>query len=200
MRAHRSSGIDEDDFFGGMVASTWSSLKDKAGNQAIVYVSEGDMNILEKILLKNIAGKTTGVNMEKTLKASFKQFDTDGSGEVSFNEFVMAMERFGLQCQKPGQRGKGGVPPEVMRGLFDRYNKDLSECISYKEFSDGLFTAEKEAANEENDGGKNEQGGQNPWLPTLANTVSMDPNFHRPNTAQRVRSIANPRKNQFTLD
>ena len=141
-----------------------------------------------------------GVNEEKTLKSAFKKFDTDGSGEVSFGEFLRAMEGFGLQCPKPGARGKGGVPPEVMRGLFDRYNKDLSECISYKEFSDGLFTAEKEAANEENDGGKNEQGGQNPWLPTLANTVSMDPNFHRPNTAQRVRSIANPRKNQFTLD
>ena len=196
-----SAGIDDDDFFGGMVAATWSSLKkkDADGNevQAIQYVSEGDMNVLEKILLKNIAGKTTGVNMEKTLKASFKQFDTDGSGEVSFKEFVLAMERFGLQCQKPGARGKGGVPPQVMRGLFDRYNADLSECISYQEFSNGLFKQEKEE--EENDG-PNEQGGQNPWLPALAGRESMDRNYYRPNSAQRVRSIANPRKNQFTLD
>lgn len=198
-----SSSIDEDDFFGGMVASTWSTIRstDADGNDcpAIIYVSEGDMNLLEKILKKNIYGKSQGVNEERTLKAAFKQFDTDGSGEVSYKEFVLAMERFGLQCQKPGARGKGGVPPEVMRGLFDRYNADQSDCISYQEFSDGLFASEKAEKAEELDG-PNEQGGQNPWLPTLAHKVSMDPNYHRPNTAQRVRSIANPKRNVFSLD
>ena len=51
----------------------------------------------------------------------------------------------------------------------------------------------------ENDG-PNEQGGQNPWLPSLAGRVSMDHTFSRPNTAQRVRSIANPARNKFSLD
>ena len=53
-----SAGIDEDDFFGGMIASTWSSLKTKSGEQAIQYVSEGDMNVLENILKKNIYQKS----------------------------------------------------------------------------------------------------------------------------------------------
>ena len=160
-------------------------------------VSEGDMNILENILMKNIYSKSQGVNEERTLKAAFKQFDTDGSGEVSFPEFGLAMERFGLSVQKPGARGKGGIPPEVLRGLFDRYNADQSESLSYTEFSNGLFKKEEPVAV---DDGPNEQGGQNPWLPSLAGRVSMDRNYSRPNTAQRVRSIANPGRNKFSLD
>lgn len=50
----------------------------------------GDMNVLERILMKNIYQKSQGVNQEKTLKAAFKQFDTDGSGEVEFKEFTLA--------------------------------------------------------------------------------------------------------------
>jgi len=197
-----SSAIDEDDYFGTMLASTWSALKARGPNgeevPAITYVSEGDMNVLERILMKNIYNKSQGVNEERTLKQAFKQFDTDGSGEVSFREFALAMERFGLSVQQPGSRSKGGVPPEVLRGLFDRYNKDASEALSYGEFANGLFRKEEPAA-EENEG-PNEQGGQNPWLPSLAGRVSMDRNYSRPNTAQRMRSIANPARNKFTLD
>lgn len=196
-----SSSIDEDDFFGGMVVGTWSCLKTKGPNgeevPAIAYVSEGDMNVLEKILLKNIYQKSQGVSEEKTLKAAFKVFDTDGSGEVSFGEFAKAMERFGLSVAQPGSRSKGGIPVEVLRGLFDRYNRDMSESLSYLEFANGLY--KKDDAPEENLE-PNEQGGQNPWLPSLAGRISMDKGYQRPNTAQRMRSIANPAKNRFTLD
>jgi len=149
--------------------------------------------------MKNVYQKASGVNEEKALKNAFKQFDTDGSGEVSFSEFALAMERFGLAVKKPGTRGAGGVPPEVLRGLFDRYNKDQSEALSYQEFSDGLFKKDEAAAEAENEG-PNEQGGQNPWLPSLAGRQSMDKNFTRPNSAQRIRSIANPRAGKFSLD
>jgi len=198
-----SADIDEDDMFGTMIMNSWSKLtvtEQKTGEvkPAVQYVSEGDMDVLEKILMKNIYSKSVGVSEEKTLQKAFKQFDTDGSGEVSFNEFGLAMERFGLSVQKPGARSKGGIPPEVLRGLFDRYNKDMSDALSYKEFADGLFK-KSEAAEDENDG-PNEQGGQNPWLPSLAGRVSMDHGYSRPNTAQRVRSLANPRKNAFSLD
>ena len=198
-----SADIDDDDMFGTMVANSWAKLPPTKGPSgedvpAVQYVSESDMSMLEKILVKNIYGKSVGVSEEKTLKAAFKQFDTDGSGEVSFPEFALAMERFGLSVQKPGARGKGGIPPEVLRGLFDRYNKDMGEGLSYLEFSNGLF--KKEEADEDENAGPNEQGGQNPWLPSLAGRVSMDKGYSRPNTAQRMRSIANPAKNKFTLD
>lgn len=198
-----SADIDDDDMFGTMVANSWSKLppaKGPSGEEvpAVQYVSEGDMSMLEGILVKNIYGKSTGVSMDKTLAKAFKQFDTDGSGEVSFSEFSLAMERFGLSVQKPGSRSKGGIPPEVLRGLFDRYNKDMGEGLSYLEFSNGLFKKD-EPAEDENEG-PNEQGGQNPWMPSLAGRVSMDKGYSRPNTAQRMRSIANPAKNKFTLD
>jgi hypothetical protein len=182
-----------------MVAGTWSSLKAADGTPAISYVSEQEMNILEGILKKNIYQKSKGVNEEKTLKDAFKQFDTDGSGEISMREFALAMERFGLSVQKPEARGKGGVPPEVLRGLFDRYNTGGGEDVSYAEFSAGLFGSAAPAEEEEEDAG-NEQGGQNPWLPSLAHKASMDPHYQRSNPAQRVRSIANPKKNAFSLD
>ena len=106
-----SAGIDEDDLFGGMIAGTWKSLtkKDADGNvvPAIVYVSEGDMNVLEGILKKNIYQKSTGVDIEKTLKAAFKQFDTDGSGEVSFKEFVLANDLIAAR-----------TPPDKLRWAF----------------------------------------------------------------------------------
>ena len=198
-----SSSIDEDDLFGTMFESSWSRLKtkDKQGNvmPAINYVSEGDMNMLEDILVKNIYQKSQGVNVERALRNAFKQFDADGSGEVEFREFRLAMERFGLTMASPDSRSKGGVPYEVLRGLFDRYNKDQSESLSYQEFSDGLFKKEQEITLHE-DAGENEQGGQNPWLPSLAHQVSMDPHYQRPRSAQpavRIRSIANRAPNSL---
>ena len=179
-----STSIDEDDLFGTMLASTWSSLttKNPEGETvpAIQYVSESDMNVLESILRKNIYQKSSGVSEDKTLKKAFKQFDTDGSGEVSFREFLLAMERFGLSVTKPGDRGGGGVPPEVMRGLFDRYNADQSEAISYSEFSAGLYGVASKDDSEDEADAYNPQGGQNPWLPTLVGKESMDDHYRRP--------------------
>ena len=112
------------------------------------------------------------------------------------------MERFGLSVQKPDARSKGGIPPEVLRGLFDRYNADGSESLSYQEFSNGLFKKAEPGSEDENDG-PNEQGGQNPWLPSLAGRVSMDHSYQRPNSANpaaRVRSIANRAPNTFSLN
>ena len=105
-----------------------------------------------------------------------------------------------------------------MRGLFDRYNADQSEAISYLEFSVGLYgtAASKDDSEDEGDGG-NEQGGQNPWLPSLANKVSMDHTYQRPYSAAREkdplgnvfnverrvkghRSIANRAPNRFELN
>ena len=199
-----SAGIDEDDFFCTMVANTWSMLKTRSPDgeevPAIQYVSESDMNVLEGILKKNIYGKSQGVSEDRTLKAAFKQFDTDGSGEVSFGEFCLAMERFGLSVMKKGDRGKGGVPLEVLRGLFDRYNADQSESISYVEFSAGLYGG---GAAEEEEDGPNEQGGQNPWLPSLAGRQSMDRDFKPAGTADRHlkgRSLANRPPGRFSLD
>jgi hypothetical protein len=92
-------------------------------------VCEGDIDVLEQIL-QNIFQKSVGTNEVRALKETFKRFDQDNSGEVNFREFCRAMECFGLS---------------VLRGLFNRYNTDGSECISYLEFTSGLFQREAEA-------------------------------------------------------
>lgn len=195
-----SASIDEDDMFCLMLVSTWKRIKTKGpkGEEmpAITYVSEADMNVLESILKKNIYQKSQGVNEERTLKAAFKQFDADGSGEVEFREFTMAMERFGLSIASEDARSKGGVPLQVLRGLFDRYNTDKGESLSYQEFSNGFFKKEPEPEED----AENEQGGQNPWMPSLANRQSMDAHYSRPATAGshgRIRSIANRAPNRL---
>ncbi len=49
-----------------------------------------------------------------TVERTFKQFDADKSGQVSFKEFRQAMERFGLHVsgETPGM---GGVPLDVLQ-------------------------------------------------------------------------------------
>lgn len=190
--------------FGAQLMGTWSALKTRGPNgeevPAVVYVSESDVNMLERVLKKNIYQKATVLNETATLKKAFKLFDADGSGEVSFREFAQALERFGLFVLRPGDRGKGGVMPEVLRALFDRYNADQSPCISYEEFSVGLYglrlisefgSADHDVV-DNREAEQNEQGGQNPWLPSLAHRESMDPYWSRPMTHSKGdRSIAN---------
>lgn len=63
----------------------------------------------------------------RALKKAFQFFDDDASGEISFDEFLSAMERFGLCTDMRGRRGgAGGVPSHVARALFDRFDVDRS--------------------------------------------------------------------------
>ena len=54
------------------------------------------------------------------VEEAFKQFDLDKSGQVSFAEFRKAVERFGLSVAQGGNAQGGGVPEEILQGLFDR--------------------------------------------------------------------------------
>ena len=105
-------------------------------------VSNAELNALEELLIKGVFAKSKeGASEERLLRQAFKQFDTDGSGEVSYDEFVRALERFGLQVSSellPG-RASGGVRADVMRALFEKYNADGSAELSYTEFAAGLY-------------------------------------------------------------
>ena len=187
-----SASIDDDDYFGSMLEETWMALTTKGPDgetvPAIVYVGEGEISVLERMLKKSIYQKTVGTNMEKTLKAAFHKFDLDGSGEVSIREFALAMERFGLAVEKPGSKA-GGVPLPVLRGLFDRYNVDQSECLSIDEFVCGLFADELEAKRANPDAAV----GANPWIPSLEGRPTVDEHYvERPDIARKVRPGVTP--------
>lgn len=162
-----------------------------------------------------------GFSEERTLRAAFTAIDADASGEVSFQEFVNALSRFGLQLQDaPGGRIQGGVRREAMWGLFQRWNKDGNDTLSSAEFCDGLFrpgvqhmeelpysnlrleSIGKQVMVVPEDGRApsgsvvNATASLNPWLPTLTGQQSMDPRYSRPNAekpAVRVLSLANPK-------
>jgi len=108
------------------------------------------------------------------------------------------MERFGLHVS--GQTaGMGGVPLDVLQGLFDRYDTDASGVLSYPQFASGVFGVQQ---------GATKDPGANPMLPSLAGGDENRPatrlgNADRPSTASlaygdaghtRGRSMANPGK------
>ena len=172
-------------------------------------VKEAEINALEKLLKQSLYRKSKQEgDEERTLKDAFKQFDTDGSGQITLDEFCNAMARFGLQVASeilPG-RSSGGVRPEALHALFHRYDADGSGQLDYQEFARGLYHAAGESGagaksvaladsrrREEEWGQRNAEAGTNPWLPSLSGSESMDPKYRRPfaaNPALRVRSIA----------
>jgi hypothetical protein len=104
-------------------------------------VSVHEIGRLAETLREAIFARTKrGFSAERTLKQAFVSMDLDGSGEVSFQEFVNALARFGLQLSDgPNGRVQGGVRHEVMWGLFQRWNVDGSPTLSYDEFCEGLL-------------------------------------------------------------
>ena len=114
-------------------------------------VRTSDIVALERSLRKCVMEKAKpGVSSEEdTLKRAFKRIDVDESGEVDFNEFLAAMETFGVEVTEgsgarlAGQGTSnlhGGIPLKLVRALFDKYDADGSGSLSYGEFAEGLFT------------------------------------------------------------
>lgn len=64
----------------------------------------------------------------RLLERNFRFFDTDKSGEISYQEFFAAMTKLNfIGCQKD------------LECLFNKYDEDCSGTISYKEFGYGVF-------------------------------------------------------------
>lgn len=72
------------------------------------------------------------MNTKRAVERSFGDFDTDQSKSVTINEFIAALERYGMHVS--GRRpGAGGLPMGVVQALFDKYDVDSSGTIDYKE-------------------------------------------------------------------
>jgi hypothetical protein len=135
------------DFFGTLVAGTWAHLKrrgtDGAPNEPVVkFSAKADIDKLEKSLRAYMYAKVPNdMNTKRAVERSFADFDTDNSKCVSINEFISALERYGLHVA--GRRpGAGGLPMSVVQGLFDKYDTDSSGSLNYKEFTEGLFSVD----------------------------------------------------------
>lgn len=147
-----SVSIDSDDYFGTMMSTTWSHLKQKMPDgskvPALKFTPRADVDLLEKQLRKSIYEKTPpNTNTRRTAELAFKALDTDGSGGVTLDEFIKALERFGMHVAGMRQ-GLGGLPRDTVQALFNKYDSDGSGNISYKEFTDALFANEEPKAQE----------------------------------------------------
>ena len=83
-------------------------------------------------------------SQERLLNESFKLFDIDGSGAIESGEFLKAMERFGLHVRGKGKVGIGGFKESVVLALFDRYDKDASGSLDFREFSNAFLSGHQE--------------------------------------------------------
>jgi hypothetical protein len=144
-----SVSIDSDDYFGTMMSGSWAHLKRRpatAGGKAepvIKFTAKAEVDRLEKLLRSYIYAKVpTDQNTKRQVQKAFGDFDIDGSGCVSLTEFIKALERFGMHVA--GQRpGIGGLGMDVVTSLFDKYDKDSSGAIDYKEFTAALFKSDE---------------------------------------------------------
>ena len=65
-------------------------------------------------------------------------------GDVDINEFIKALERFGMHVAGV-RKGVGGLPIETVQALFNKYDADGSGQLSYSEFAKALFADEEPA-------------------------------------------------------
>lgn len=69
---------------------------------ALKFTPRADVDLLEQKLKKSIYEKTPpNTNTKRTAELAFKALDKDGSGGVNINEFINALERFGMHVRTP---------------------------------------------------------------------------------------------------
>ena len=143
-----SASIDSDDEFSTLLVGTWGGLKAPGmAKPAISHVSSRDVDALEKILYETTYRRKGGSmhSQEKLLNDAFKLFDANASGQIEPKEFLQAMERFGLHVRGKGRPGIGGLPEAVVMALFERYDKDGSGTLSFREFSSAFVSRNQTA-------------------------------------------------------
>merc|ERR1740130_1259950 len=91
-----SVSIDDDDYFGQMICTTWRHLatrnSDGTKTRAIVYVPRREIDSLEMEIKKSIYSKRAVTNSQRVVEKAFKLLDKDQSGSVDLKEFISAME------------------------------------------------------------------------------------------------------------
>lgn len=89
------------------------------------------MDILETRLKERMEQQSGYADDEvkaRMLESAFRQFDTNGSNNIDYQEFFTAMTYFNfVGCQRE------------IEGLFNRYDDDASGELDYKEFAYHLF-------------------------------------------------------------
>lgn len=106
------------------------SERDKIYKKALERTTEAGVRKLEASIRTKIDQRTSGGAF--ALRKAFKCFDRDGSGDIDPDEFLMAMDRFGLQFTE-----------DAVLGLFGLYDDDRGGSLGYYEFVDNILSGDK---------------------------------------------------------
>eukprot|EP01063_Lacrimia_lanifica_P002415 TRINITY_DN11275_c0_g1_i1.p1 TRINITY_DN11275_c0_g1~~TRINITY_DN11275_c0_g1_i1.p1 ORF type:complete len:376 (+),score=151.95 TRINITY_DN11275_c0_g1_i1:108-1235(+) len=98
----------------------------KTDEQLNVCVDDAENRLRERMLTKS--GFDVVTKQIEHLNASFRDFDENGNGTVSLDEFIKAMFRH----QFVGM-------DDVLTALFHRYDVNDSGSLDFREFSNGLY-------------------------------------------------------------
>jgi len=145
-----SASIENDDHFSEMLRAAWPALfcPKESGARGFAPlkppIEKAKVDYLEELLKKAVTSRSSGSSETKALEKAFAQFDKDNSKEIKFDEFLKAMERFGLATSHSAN-DVSGVTVDTIRALFDRYDADGAGSLSYEEFVAGLFKEEAPA-------------------------------------------------------
>eukprot|EP00301_Raphidiophrys_heterophryoidea_P011876 c18110_g1_i1.p1 GENE.c18110_g1_i1~~c18110_g1_i1.p1 ORF type:complete len:295 (-),score=91.46 c18110_g1_i1:190-1074(-) len=112
--------IENDDDFGKVMAEVWN----------VPYISEFMCTKCIKMIRDRMYHNADGNKDKavKTCKKTFKNLDTDGSGELCLDEFESALKGMSVW-----------LSPPMVKGLFEHFDHDSSNTISYEEFLQEIF-------------------------------------------------------------
>lgn len=118
-----SANIDDDDYFGIMMAKSWG----------IDFLPERSVDIFSRAIREKANQRAgAGSNPKQTAKKTFAYFDTDQTKTVDLNEFKQALEAL-----------VPGIVDKEKELLFKKFDEDNSGTVSYDEFLKFVFPDQK---------------------------------------------------------
>ena len=98
-------------------------------HKGLIIMARNREKFEKELVLKLQQKSTAHISEETILMRSFKYFDLDNSGFVSFEEWVRAIEKIGVV-----------LPDGInLREIFIAYDSDASGELDYREFIAGVF-------------------------------------------------------------
>ena len=146
-----SNSIKDDEHFEELIKAAWKLPDDDAVDDGLYGVGRSrpvtepppkitadeeadNIQLMLRKRLEILTGFADVGTQAYKVKQYFKKYDEDGSGDLQFPEFDKALVEILAIDEESSARMLAG-----RRALFDRYDRDTTEDLSYEELADGLF-------------------------------------------------------------
>jgi len=126
---NNDSKIDFQEF-----AERFQVVFDQMANHGLMHLDDATLEILNRI-------GTAMYSKFENLEITFENFDTDKSGDISFDEFIQGLETLELNPK---------ISPEDARSVLQHIDIDSSGQIDYKEFVKAFKITDSQSNNAQN--------------------------------------------------